>query len=447
NSELMAKYEPTWERAARDARRVLEARGNPTPIEQARAHTILSQLYTHRSLHETFKSLAEGETSEPDEETIIKAVEHAQEAVRLVNANPTTAIEDRGFDSIVYSDLVLAAIGARNYYHNKGDVDREAEYSKLHDDASARWRVLSSQALSQFEKPQLTTGPLTSCDGAQLLNDGSEALSRGETDRALRLLEEYMAKYPGDPQGVAALGWAQYLAGDLGAALGTMERFEEETPDNPYGPARRAIILLAQGKPEEAKAAITAMVERMQNRPPSTRLQVLVSLGEDLDNLSRKESKAHDGVKAILPEVRRYIDSLPPEVRTDLGWRLILALNNLGSAAIWAEDYEAAERFFEPGLQINGDYVLLRSNLALAKMASGDTPAAKAEYAKAIASADVYLKNEAEGDETEAAATAKRELEAAAEALDSLIEAKPDLEKEGGPLLEELRSAAAKYGR
>lgn len=86
-----------------------------------------------------------------------------------------------------------------------------------------------------------------------------------------------------------------------------------------------------------------------------------------------------------------YLDKLPPEARTDKGSFLITALNNLGGAALWAENYEEATKLYELGLQINPEQVILRSNLGLLKLIEGDTEEAAQEYDKAIASAQAYL--------------------------------------------------------
>jgi Flp pilus assembly protein TadD len=288
------------------------------------------------------------------------------------------------------------------------------------------------------------------CASGQLLPQAQAASAKGDTAKALELAQQYQHAYPQDPTGMLALGWYQYLHGDLAAALATTQQFEQAAPDQPFGPSNRAVILLAQGKSSKAQDAVKTTLQKLDAEPLSLRLRHLADIGSDLLLLGRDNRGARAGLRTVIPQFEHYLAALPPEARDDQGARLIEVFNNLGGAALWAGDDATAQRLYQAGLAINGDWAMLRSNLGLARLVAHDIAGAQQAYDQAIAAAAGYLagpdgKPLAGAAATEAKARAKSEIEVAAGALDLLLKQQPALAAQGTPLLQRLRTAAANY--
>jgi Flp pilus assembly protein TadD len=435
--ELAAQYLPVWERAVQDAQRALEAEREGTAYERIQAHQLMVELWGHR-YHTTYESEPDAAT-----EAAAEGLRHGQEAARLLEAEPEP---DTAMIWAGYYSLVQAAITARVDAAQRGDGALEAEYSSLVNSAFARLLEAGSQGQAETAQAEayLTR---ESCAGSEVRQEARQAVAEGNPARAVELLERYRESYPQDPGGILDLGWYQYLAGDLDGALATTESFETLAPAHPFGPGNRAIILLAQGRAGEARQALARVWDLLAaTEPVGLQLQYLISTGNDLAALARDNRDTRPGLREAIPAMEGYVDALSPAA-SERGSLLVVGLNNLGAAAFWAEEYETARRLYERGLAINPDYILLRANLALARLAVGDTDGASQAYNEAIASATRYMEdaqgNPLEGDALVAGrAAAHAELQAAIAGLEAYLVQQSAASDDAERFLSLLREAA-----
>ncbi|HET6313811.1 MAG TPA: tetratricopeptide repeat protein, partial [Chloroflexia bacterium] len=140
------------------------------------------------------------------------------------------------------------------------------------------------------------------------------------------------------------------------------------------------------------------------------------------------------------------------EARKAEGAQMILALDSLGSASTWAGDYDRARKFLQAAVEVNGDYLPARADLALALLASGDAKGAGSEYDRAVKSAVTYTRG-TDGAALKGASLnagfedARTHLEAAALDLERLMNERPELEEAGRQLFDRLNRAASAYER
>jgi hypothetical protein len=437
-----------WQRAFDDAAAVLESDRNPSPRQLAEAHTSLSSLYRSSYL---LKFLQQDKAGAG--EMLTQALEHSKTAADLVDRNPPNAPTpgELSLDLTVYNDYSVAAFFATFYYEWVGDTARHDEYTKLYDTLKARVGELQVEASKPIGQNYSYLKSLT-CSGDNLLKEGTDALQAGELDRAVESLTEYNGVYSHDPVGAWSLALAQYRKGDLGGALQTLERTEVFAEDVPTLWGKKVIVLLAQGNEAEVGKAFNEFSTRLDNEPVEVRIRELVGLGRDVMELARDNEDARDDVKALLPQVQRYVEGLPSVARKGEGAQMILALDSLGAASTWAGDYEQARKFLEAAAEVNADYVPARADLALALLAAGDSKGAASQYDQAIKSAATYTRG-SDGAALKGASLnaafddARAQLEAAASDLERLMQERPELEEAGGQLLDRLNRAASAYER
>ena len=95
----------------------------------------------------------------------------------------------------------------------------------------------------------------------ELLTRTREALSAGETDRALKLAATAVKKAPKRSAGWNLLGRAQLQAGKRKLALSSFEKAVELNPSNSYAQNNLGLILIYEGKYDEAIDALEAATE------------------------------------------------------------------------------------------------------------------------------------------------------------------------------------------
>ncbi|HVF99106.1 MAG TPA: tetratricopeptide repeat protein, partial [Chloroflexia bacterium] len=330
-----------WQRAFDDATAALKSDRHPSPRQLAEAHTSLSNLYRSSYLMKFLQQDKEGAG-----EMLNLALDHSRTAADLIDKNPPESPTpgELNLDYTVYNDYSLAAYFATFYYEWVGDQAKIDEYTKLHETLAPKATELQAQASKPIGQNYDYLRSLT-CTGDNLLKQGTGALQAGELDRAVELLTGYTGKYSHDPVGAWSLAWAQYRNGDPAAALQTLDRAAEFSGDIATLWGKKVVVLLAQEKSDDAGQALTEFYTRLETEPVEVRVRELVGLGRDLLALARDDRNARGGIKALLPEVQRYVDSLPPQVRKAEGAQMILALDSLGSASTWAGDYDRARTF------------------------------------------------------------------------------------------------------
>jgi Tfp pilus assembly protein PilF len=95
----------------------------------------------------------------------------------------------------------------------------------------------------------------------ELLTRTREALSAGETDRALKLAASAVKKAPKRSAGWNLLGRAQLQAGKRKLALSSFEKAVELNPSNSYAQNNLGLTLIYEGKYDEAIDALEVATE------------------------------------------------------------------------------------------------------------------------------------------------------------------------------------------
>ena len=446
DQELLSRVE---QRALDDANRVLALEGEgrtPTPRQLAEAHSSISKILRARYLQKFLE-----QDKEAAGEALLGALEHSKIAADLVDKNPPFSPSELNLERSIYNDYYVAAFFATFYYEWIEDPEKQAEYTELSETLNERATELQNQVLTPLDMDDNYLRSFT-CPGTDLLKTGNEAMLAGDYGAAIDNLSQYSAIYHHDPVGAWSLAWAEYRNGDLDEALKTLDRAGEATPDVATLWAKKAVVLVAQGNIEAGRQALSEFFGKLEGEPFEPRVRALLSVGYDLQDLAKNNTDAHNGVKALLAELAKYVGQIPEEDKLDDGAHVILALEELGAASIWSGDYEQARNFLQGAIAINEDYVPARANMALALLASGDTKGATAEYNAAVKAASTYAKGSdgiaLEGASLNAAFDdARAELEAAAANLERLLTERPELEEVGGQMLGMLHQAASTYER
>lgn len=441
--ELKAAYPDIWAKAVKDSNDALSSGRPATARQKATIRLSLNNLW----LHKYWVSFAEKNPA-GQKEAVEQALSQAEQAVALVKDTPPTNSDEQYTDASVHLNYGITAITASSYYSTAGDSAQAARYKELYASEFQKWQDISSLNLKQIQTSAEFLDRVI-CPGGEDLTKGQQAQATNPTE-SVQLLTRYVTNYPNDPSGVLSLGWAQYLNGQYDEALATTQKFETMAPDEPYGPGNRGSILLALNRPQEADQAYAAALEKLSAEPLGVRLNHLSSLTVDLVDLGRDRPGARTGLRASLPRFARYIDALPAEAGYEWGSKSIVAINNLGAAAIWAGDYALAEKVFAQGLAISPNFALMHANLGLTKLLQKDPAAAQAEYDKAIAAAESYVAD-SEGKRVEGndwkqrSAVAKSELEGSATALEVIAKQQPALAPAVQPFIQKLQTAAKQY--
>jgi Flp pilus assembly protein TadD len=149
----------------------------------------------------------------------------------------------------------------------------------------------------------------------ELLTRTREALSTGETDRALKLAASAVKKAPKRSAGWNLLGRAQLQAGKNKLALSSFEKAVELNPSNSYAQNNLGLILIYQGKYDDAIDALEVATEHepvegfMWNNLGIAYEHVdrlddareAFHKGADMDNDNARESLARlQGVKSVM---------------------------------------------------------------------------------------------------------------------------------------------------
>lgn len=445
---LRTLHEATWQQAITATNRVLEPGRQAPPRAQAEAHTLLSRLWNSRYWLAVFDQDAAAQ-----EPALRQSAQHAELAAALLDANPAATIWERALDHAVYTDLLIAAYLMGANVRAWGHADEEARYNTLAQTTQERLATLQQQMLAGFQTEETYLGSSV-CTTGQVLQDGLQALNAGDAPKARDLFQQYVTAFPQDPTGVLDLGWAQYLSGDLSAALTTTVQFEQQAPEQPEGPGNRAVILLALGQAAPAQEGYATAFAKIDALPLGLRLVYLDSLATDLLGLARRHPEGtrppRDAIKAALPAFISYVEGLPAAARIERGGLLVSALNKLALVSLRADDPATARRFAEAGLAVNPDVALLHGVLAAAHLATDDATAAQQEIAKAVAVTDSYLVgSDGQPLTGEARTAAAQEAQAAmtelAQEFEAFLQTTPDLKARGSPLLTALQAAAARY--
>lgn len=465
---LESAYEEAWREAERYANAVIALGPRLKPRDGAEAYRTLAKLWRYRYVD---GYIARGnKRRDVAEKPIVAAVEYAQKATVLVDAYPATTGSELFLDINAYNELLGSSLFARDAFASWGEEARSVRYGSIHKAADARLRELQRGVLSRVRTETDYFGSLA-CPGRRLRVSGEEALGAGDMSGGRALLERYVGKYPHDPEGLLSLGWAQFSDGEAEEALRTLDRAADEAPRYPAIPARRAIVLLARGDAAGAGTTVSRALELQATEPTGVRLMRISRMGEDLTTLARKLPGARAGILSVLPLLEKDVTRMPKEARTDRASQLILALDDLGAAYVWAGNPAAGWRLLESGRGLNPDFAQLRTNLGLALLALGKGEEAASEYTRAIHAAGVYWDlgsrlrgNEpggsstaiakavagtrsAGGDQVSGSATARRELEDGLEALQALRRERPQTPPRSAAIEGDLRDALSRYGR
>lgn len=438
-------YDKAWNLAKTQAEAVL---GDPlrhaTAREQEQAHALIVDLLLQRAT----AKLADGDKPAA-QDAVNQAIVHAKAALALVDANPPHTRTEENADADVLQSIgpnvALAGSVLGNLNDDATAQGVVAQFGAIAD----RWQ----QAVKQYVQQTTTENDFRqqhTCTGGDLLQQASKAEAAGDHAKALDLAQQYNRLYSGDPGGILTLGWYQYRSGGTAAALTTNVAFEKALPAHPFGPGNQTVFLLAQGHAAEAQQSAAQMLKLLADEPLGRHLSDLAATGGDLSELAREQPAARDGVRALLPALDQHLNTLPPEARAAKGVEYVDAITNLSSAAFWAGDYQAAERWTALGLAVDENNVLLRLNHAVNQLALGSPPAAQQELSRGIAAADGYLLdssgNPLSGAQRDtAAAAAKQQIDSEAAALDTWLKQRTDLQNAGQPLLDALQQASAKY--
>ena len=163
----------------------------------------------------------------------------------------------------------------------------------------------------------------------ELLTRTREALSAGETDRALKLAASAVKKAPKRSAGWNLLGRAQLQAGKRKLALSSFEKAVELNSTNSYAQNNLGLTLIYEGKYDEAIDALEAATEHepvegfMWNNLGIAYEHVdhlddardAYRKGADMDNDNARESMARlEGVKSVMKTAK--VDKTDGESKT-----------------------------------------------------------------------------------------------------------------------------------
>jgi tetratricopeptide (TPR) repeat protein len=436
-------YEPAWHRAVKDAEAALDPSLEHTPYERIQA---LSLAMTH------WVRLYWIGAMQQDDEKMRQAVEsnleYEKELVALLEANPPGNQDESGYQMNAYVSLANHAGIAGLYYGKAGDDARKAEYNEVFQQRIARWSELIQQGntniqqgVREFERALCPTGELK-IQARQIAAEEGNA-------KAVEDLVRYTELYPGDPAGYVDLGWYRYVSGDLEGALAATEQAIALNPKELVALGNRPLMLAALGRDAEVAEAERSFLAALESKRPGESLPVLTAHTIDLVLESRDKEKLRPAIGTMVAEIENHLDSMPAEMREDYPWHLVPQRNNLGAISIWVGDYDRALRNLDEALRLNPEYALGRSNVGLAKIASGDDAGAMEAYRQAISIADGYLVDSEGKERTDNLETwigyAHGDLSNAIGALATLVEQRPDLADAALPALDLLTRATASY--
>ncbi len=149
----------------------------------------------------------------------------------------------------------------------------------------------------------------------ELLSRTREALSAGETDRALKLAASAVKKAPKRSAGWNLLGRAQLQAGKRKLALSSFEKAVELNPGNSYAQNNLGLTLIYAGKYDDAVDALEAATEHepvegfmwnnlgiaYEHADRLDEAREAFRKGADMENDNARESLARlQGVKSVI---------------------------------------------------------------------------------------------------------------------------------------------------
>jgi Tfp pilus assembly protein PilF len=162
----------------------------------------------------------------------------------------------------------------------------------------------------------------------ELLTRTREALSAGETDRALKLAASAVKKAPKRSAGWNLLGRAQMQAGKHKLALSSFEKAVELNPSNSYAQNNLGLILIYQGKYDDAIDALEVATEHepvegfmwnnlgiaYEHVDRLDEAREAFRKGADMDNDNARESLARlQGVKSVMRTAK--VDKIDSDVK------------------------------------------------------------------------------------------------------------------------------------
>lgn len=239
-------------------------------------------------------------------------------------------------------------------------------------------------------RPQLIDVP-----PAILYKESRELMAQGRWDEARDRVEAYLKKEPKSAPALFDAGFLAEKRGDekaaaddyrralqsepahLGAALNLARLLQDKpgeaeqvlratiarrVPPEPALLDALADVLRAQGKLDEARAAVQQVLERHPRDADAYRN--LAAIEAARGRLRLAESALHDA--------RRLDDK-------DAG-----ILNSLGLLALWRDDAAAARAFFDQATQLDPDFAPAWANLGALALSYRDYAAAERAYARAV---------------------------------------------------------------
>ncbi|MEJ7654889.1 MAG: hypothetical protein WKH64_16915 [Chloroflexia bacterium] len=346
-------YRESWQRAKTDAERVLTSRTGT--VRERRGPDDTLELWRHEYFTRSFT------TKQGTDDALQTALKHIQEAAKLVDQQPAAVDHEANLERQTASDLQFIATFLKSDHAEDKDPAVVARYDKLLAEANTRLTAANERRFElqrQGQERSRTVG----CAGPASLQPVQEAVRLREDAKALELAQQYNGRYPRDPAGLRALGWTQYLNNDLPTAMDSTRKFEQAAPQEASGPANRAIVLLAQGKPSDARQAYTEAWEKTADEYVGLRLNALATQAQDLNDLAREREDAREEVRAALPAIAAHVLGLPAEARPTRKVKLTAVLMLLGETAVIVGDADDAVKLHEEAAELYPDFELARSN-------------------------------------------------------------------------------------
>jgi cellulose synthase operon protein C len=186
----------------------------------------------------------------------------------------------------------------------------------------------------------------------------SLALSRGELERAAKLVEPVLRAQPNNGRAHAVVGNVALRQGKVAKAREHLTLASRAFPNNAVLAMQRARAEILAGDEAAGRASLQAVMKGHPRNP-----RAALSLG--MLYLRHGEPKRAG-------EVARQLLEWSPESEQ--------AFNLLGSAQTAAGEYEAADRSFDRGIGLNPDSVSLRLNRARLARLDGRLGVARLEY-------------------------------------------------------------------
>ncbi len=183
-----------------------------------------------------------------------------------------------------------------------------------------------------------------------------EHIARGDFEKGLPLLEEYVRACPQDVMSLYRLAEAYRTVGRLDDSLSIYRRILERLPDDTEARAGAGSVLLRQGKIDEAESEFRRILKADPNSPGG-----LLGMG---------------GVQAVRGDVDRAIETLKEVVKRSQGQPAVNAYTNLGALYERQGKIEEARRAYGEALRLDPGQLRAAQALAQSDLSGQTSPQA-----------------------------------------------------------------------